>query len=523
MKKIVMIIILLFMPIFVKGSSLNKLYIDSEMDITGNLLVREIVEFDFDTKDPINIYYRNEIDSLHKSSAIILKKVGILDDIKNIKDFYNDDFTDKHINFIEEYNSDDDNEYLNIYFDNREVYYLEYIILNVSVKYNDASEFYFKYLYNFNYDIKEGIILFRLPYKSNMFNVYTHSNSKVKVNIDKEHSIVKYNFNSFKKDKYLDTRIIFDKDIFTININKDKYINSNILDIINKQEKNTNSNNNNIIIYIIICLFILLTISIIYSHFKIDITNYNIKDKRIDKNIKLLVLSDLHDRRIENKLLKILENEKPDYVVMSGDMIDGNYFSNKIANKRVNRFVKFCEKLDNYNVLYTFGNHETFLKSELFNKYKNKLSNTKIRLLNNDGIYLSKKVKLTGIFYSRKYYDRKKYPLTTDFIHSKIGNINNKNYNIIVCHNPLTPEPFSEIGFDMMISGHIHGGVIRIPFALLSPEYRLFPKYSNGLYNINKMKLLVSRGLGYCKNLKIRVNNPAHIMIINLEKDEDMI
>ena len=75
----------------------------------------------------------------------------------------------------------------------------------------------------------------------------------------------------------------------------------------------------------------------------------------------------------------------------------------------------------------------------------------------------------------------------------------------------------------MMISGHIHGGVIRLPFALLSPEYKFFPKYSAGLYNINKMKLLVSRGIGYAKTLPIRVNNPAHIMIINLVKDEDMI
>ena len=75
----------------------------------------------------------------------------------------------------------------------------------------------------------------------------------------------------------------------------------------------------------------------------------------------------------------------------------------------------------------------------------------------------------------------------------------------------------------MMISGHVHGGVIRFPFALLSPEYRFFPRYSNGLYNIDKMKLIVSRGLGSCKNLPIRVNNPGHILIINLVNDEDMI
>ncbi len=523
MKKIVMIIILLFIPILVKGSSLNKMYIDSEIDISGNLVVREIVEFDFDTKEPINIYYRNEIDNLHKGTAILLKKVGILDDIKNINEFYNDDFVEKHIKELNNYKNDDDNEYLNLYFDNREVYYFEYIILNVSVKYNDASELYFRYLYNFNYDIKDGIIVFRLPLKSKLFDVYTHSDSKVKVNIDKENSIVTYNISKFKKNKYLDTRILFDKDIFSININKDKYVDSNILDIINKQEKNTNINTN-LIIYILIVLFILIIISIIYSHFKIDVINYNIVDKRIDKKLKLLVLSDLHDRKnINDKLLKIIENEKPDYVIMSGDMINGKYSSNKIANKKIDKFIKFCNDLKDYNVYYTFGNHETYLSSEIFNKYKNKVSNTNVKVLNNKGVFLSKNIKLNGIFYGKKYYDRKHHPITSELINNKVGKIDNKNYNIIICHNPLSPKPFSDYGFDMMISGHIHGGVIRLPFALLSPEYKFFPKYSAGLYNINKMKLLVSRGIGYAKTLPIRVNNPAHIMIINLVEDEDMI
>ena len=513
MKKIVIMTILLFMPLFIKAADIDKLLLDSEVDISGNLIVREVIDLKNIDKE-FSIYYKNEIDDIYNGTTILIKKVGILEDINTLNEFYNDNFAINYVTPIDNYLERDDGKYVYLTFDHRDVYYIEYTILNLCVKHNDAAEIYYRYLYNFNHDIKDGIITLRLPIKSNIFDVYIHSDAKVKANKDIEHSIITLNISNFKKDKYLDIRLLYDKDIFRININN-KNSNINILDVIKKQE----SNNNSYIIYIILLLIIILIILDIYSYIKIDVVNYNITDKRIDKDIKLLVLSDMHDRNnINNKILDIVGREKPDYILISGDAINGKYKNEDKAFKKINIFIDLCKKLKKYNVYYTYGNHETYVNNKISRKYKRLVLNTGVKILNNDSLYLSKNVRLNGIFYEKKYYSRKKAKITNEFIESKLGKINSKNYNVLINHNPLIPEPFSKYGFDLMISGHVHGGVVRLPWPLLSPEYKFFPKYSNGLYNIDKMKMIVSRGIGYSDILPIRINNPAHIMIINLSK-----
>ncbi len=513
MKKIIVFTILLF-PFILKASTINKMYIDSEIDISGNLIVKEIIDTD-GGEEPINIYYKNEIDDIYKGTTVLLRNVGVLDSIDSLNEFYYRDFFSKHVKTINDYEEKDDGKYLYLYFKEKNVYYVEYIILNLCVKHNDASELYYRYLYNFNHDIDECSITLRLPQKSELFDVYVHSDSRVKVTKDLEKSAINLNIKKYKKDSYLDVRLLFDRDIFSININSNKEIDDNILDIIKKEEFNSKY-----ILYILIVLFILCLISIIFSHFNIDIINYNISNSKIDKDIKLLVLSDIHDRNIYKRLEKIINLEKPDYVIISGDAINGRYLNKRIANKRMNAFIKFCSKIKDFNVYYTYGNHETYISNEQSKYFKKELQELKINILNNKTKYISDNIKLCGLFHEKEYYNRKKYKITKEYLKDKIGNIDHKNYNIIVCHNPLVSEQIEKYKFDMMISGHIHGGVIRIPMGLLSPEYKFFPKYSNGLYEINNMKLLVSRGLGYCKTLPIRVNNPGHIMIINLSKED---
>ena len=107
-----------------------------------------------------------------------------------------------------------------------------------------------------------------------------------------------------------------------------------------------------------------------------------------------------------------------------------------------------------------------------------------------------------------------------DYINDRIGSINKNNYNILVAHNPTDADAYENYGFDLVLSGHIHGGIIILPKlgGVFSPEYRFFPKYYRGLYTLKKMKLIVSRGLGFSKRLPFRMFNPAEVVIINLMK-----
>jgi len=74
-------------------------------------------------------------------------------------------------------------------------------------------------------------------------------------------------------------------------------------------------------------------------------------------------------------------------------------------------------------------------------------------------------------------------------------------------------EAYERWGADIVFSGHVHGGVIRLPIigGLLSPERRFFPKYTKGLYRLGKTVMAVTAGLG-----KFRINDPSEIMLLTL-------
>ena len=99
-------------------------------------------------------------------------------------------------------------------------------------------------------------------------------------------------------------------------------------------------------------------------------------------------------------------------------------------------------------------------------------------------------------------------------IHELIAN----NFDILLTHNPKHFESYVEWGADLTLSGHIHGGMIRLPFLgpLISPERTLFPKYSQGEYNAGEGHMIVSRGLSR-GNKGFRLFNRPEIGVIVLK------
>lgn len=98
-----------------------------------------------------------------------------------------------------------------------------------------------------------------------------------------------------------------------------------------------------------------------------------------------------------------------------------------------------------------------------------------------------------------------------------LNKCNEKEYNILLAHNPLYFDIYAKHNVDLTLSGHVHGGMIRLPFigGVLSPERKFFPKYNSGIYSINNKKLIVSRGMGHSKP-GIRIFNMPEIVSITL-------
>ncbi len=278
MKKII-ISLLLLIPFMVKAD-INKMYIDSEVDIAGNLIVKEIIEVDSINEFTLSIPYKSEGSTEYKGNDIIkddsiiydaeniqINKIGTLDKEYDINDLYKDEFNENVIKY-KNYKTNDTKTNIEITFEEtkeKKIYYLEYLVLCSSVKHNDSAELYYSYIRNSNQNIKEAVIITRLPENSKLFEVYAHGNNKINVSKDDKDSIVLTKINNLKKGSNYNIRILYDKDIFKIAINDSKKSNINAVTLIKDIEnsKLNKSNFLNVYKYISIPLIIVLIISFI--------------------------------------------------------------------------------------------------------------------------------------------------------------------------------------------------------------------------------------------------------------------
>lgn len=270
MKKILFIILLFTSFIKIDALDINKMYIDSEIDISGNLLVKEIIEINnLDEDFNYKMYFKDMNLTLNDKNYydgfnISIEKIGYLDEKYDFEKISTSDFA-KYIIETNDINviKNDNNYCINIKKNNKKTYiYIDYIVLSLSVFHNDSAEFYYKYLNNLEYDIKYLDIIFKLPFKSDLFNVYAHSFMKTNIKKDVDKSIVYIGKTNYKKGNDLDLRVVYDKDLYQIVYNKDKKTNIDAIDIIKNIENDrlTNTKTNNVIIYIVFVIIVILVV-----------------------------------------------------------------------------------------------------------------------------------------------------------------------------------------------------------------------------------------------------------------------
>lgn len=284
------------------------------------------------------------------------------------------------------------------------------------------------------------------------------------------------------------------------------------------------------ILYILLCIVFIITviafISTIISLLVIDTTTYSVSSSKIPEafsGYKILQISDLHNYSFgknNSKLIKKIEKVNPDIIVLTGDMINTN-------SKNYDNFYSLIENISKkYKIYYIMGNHEMKLSGLKQIEILNKLNKLGITILNNSKIDITKdseKITVYGLNQPiSTYKNALKSSTTTDFSLENMENllpqIDNNTFNILLTHSPFDFEIFEKWGADLVLSGHVHGGLIKLPFigGLFSPERTLFPKYSSGEYTINSTKMIVSRGLGN-GTINLRIFNNPEICVIELK------
>ncbi len=273
-------------------------------------------------------------------------------------------------------------------------------------------------------------------------------------------------------------------------------------------------------IYILLTIAILFSVELYIDSNWIEISNYEIKSEKIPDsfdNLTILHLSDLHSKEFGDNnanLISLIDDIKPDIIMMTGDMVNS-----KDTNFDI--FLNLAEKIGKkYECYYIVGNHELDLSKNYYNEIANALKSYGIKILDNEKIEIvrdNQKINLYGMWYDFTYY-KKNSVLPVEEINKFIGTDDDNKFDLLLTHDPKHFDAYYSWGADLVLSGHIHGGMVRLPIVgpVFSPERVLFPKYSQGEYNIEGSAMIVSRGLGR-GNTGFRLFNRPEIGVITLK------
>ncbi len=261
-----------------------------------------------------------------------------------------------------------------------------------------------------------------------------------------------------------------------------------------------------------------------FENNRLELKHYSLHTER-GQGIRLLQLSDLHDKVFlgyDNKLLKKIFAASPDLILLTGDTVCA-------GGKNIRATCEFLKLLTaRYPVCGILGNHEQRGDRQRFIEYSMKKAG--VRLLKNQ----QQQFLIRGTSVSVLGLCEKQAIKRTDYIKEFFNLLEYENHDkelqtleestgirILLSHFPenyaLTGEnAYNRFSFELMLSGHSHGGHIRLPAigGLFSPGQGFFPKYCKGLYNGRNNALLVSSGIGNDAPIP-RVNNPPSIAVID--------
>ncbi len=256
----------------------------------------------------------------------------------------------------------------------------------------------------------------------------------------------------------------------------------------------------------------------------LDISTYHFSSEKIAENITFALIADLHECYFgpgNRNLLEAVDEMNPDGVIIAGDLIVGDNRPDRDGRAVFDFLSKLSEK---YRVFYGVGNHErrVIISRSLRSKkrqLREGLKKAGVRLMSNTVRRLpSSNINIYALDLGRRYYGHfKRRPPEPGLLTSLLGRPDPGSYNVLIAHNPEHFAEYALWGADLVLSGHVHGGIVRLPLlgGVLSPSLTLFPEYDAGRFRAGSSEMLVSRGTG-SHSIPLRVNNNPELIRLEL-------
>ena len=253
----------------------------------------------------------------------------------------------------------------------------------------------------------------------------------------------------------------------------------------------------------------------------LSVGKYSVSPRNLPENFdgyRIVQVSDLHNKSFHGRLIKKIKSFDPDIIVITGDIIDSYNTKPGIALDFAENALKIAP------VYYAPGNHESRL--EIYPEFRKSLENIGITVLDCKGVSLEKggeEIFLAGMddltFFGSPTLDE-----SLIIFRQKLRELaaeKGERTGILLSHRPEIFDTYVESGFDLVFTGHAHGGQIRLPFVggILTPNQGFFPEYDAGIFRKGNTEMIISRGLGNSL-FPFRIGNRPEIIVCELERNK---
>ncbi len=267
---------------------------------------------------------------------------------------------------------------------------------------------------------------------------------------------------------------------------------------------------------IILIIIILLIVTAFYNG--LIIRQYIVRTPKIpeDQSFRIVLISDLHSTihgANQSTITEKIRKQNPDMIALVGDIADDR--------QPIRGTLLFLEAIkDIAPVFYVTGNHEIWSRDvdnikDIFRSYGvTVLENESIETDIGDVSLIIGGAEDPEINRYEGYYMSWEEEVIEAF--SNLGE--NEKFQLLLSHRPEQVDIYKQLSFDLVLSGHAHGGQVRIPIilnGLLAPNQGFFPKFAGGIYEHEEFTHIVSRGVSYNPRLP-RVFNPPEIVVIDV-------
>lgn len=264
--------------------------------------------------------------------------------------------------------------------------------------------------------------------------------------------------------------------------------------------------------WILPVLAILVVLTLIALDERLILRTYTVVSPKLTTEVRLAVVTDFHSSDNADDVVAMVASCAPDAVLLVGDLFDDD-----IANRPTERTLSLMRQLSaQYPCYYVSGNHEAWT-GEMDALYQQTEEAGVMVLRMSSGVLTvrGQRIALCGIPdpYEMVFSGA---PDTEEQLRQALEDVDSADFTVLLAHRPELLAKYAQFPLDLVVSGHAHGGQVRIPGVLnglYAPNQGWFPKLAGGAYTQNGTTLIVSRGLAVRTRLPRIFNRPEVVLV----------